>query len=42
MGAETPGALARSVVQSDREGLREDSLAEAMGKFVPDPQRTCD
>lgn len=33
-----PGALARSVVQSEKEGVRalKDSLAEAMGKFVQD------
>ena len=33
-----PGALAKSVVQSDKEGLKalKDGLAEAMGKFVPD------
>ena len=33
-----PGALARSVVQTDKKGMRalKDSLAEAMGKFVPD------
>jgi arylsulfatase len=32
------GALARSVVQSEKEGIGalKDSLAEAMGKFVPD------
>ena len=33
-----PGALAKSVVQSDKKGLKalKDGLAEAMGKFVPD------
>ena len=33
-----PGALAKSVVQSDKAGLKalKDGLAEAMGKFVPD------
>jgi arylsulfatase A-like enzyme/uncharacterized membrane protein len=33
-----PGALAKSIVQSDKKGLKalEDGLAEAMGKFVPD------
>lgn len=33
-----PGALARSVVQTDKKGVRalKDGLAEAMGKFVPD------
>ena len=33
-----PGALAKSVVQSDKKGLKalQDGLAEAMGKFVPD------
>jgi hypothetical protein len=32
------GALLRSLVQSDKEGVAalKDSLAEAMGKFVPD------
>jgi arylsulfatase A-like enzyme/uncharacterized membrane protein len=43
-----PGALARSLVQSDKEGMRalKDSLAEAMGKFqqdrtvLPIPDRT--
>jgi arylsulfatase len=33
-----PGALAKSIVQTDRSGIRalKDGLAEAMGKFVPD------
>jgi arylsulfatase A-like enzyme/uncharacterized membrane protein len=33
-----PGALAKSVVETDKKGLRalKDGLAEAMGKFVPD------
>ena len=33
-----PGALAKSVVQSDKKGMRalQDGLAEAMGKFVQD------
>jgi len=33
-----PGALAKSVVQTDKKGTRalQESLAEAMGKFVPD------
>ena len=33
-----PGALAKSIVQTDKEGARalKDGLAEAMGKFVPD------
>ena len=33
-----PGALAKSIVQSDEKGLKalKDGLAEAMGKFVPD------
>src|SRR5262245_22304856 len=33
-----PGALAKSVVQTDKKGVRglQDGLAEAMGKFVPD------
>jgi arylsulfatase len=33
-----PGALARSVAQSDKEGMSalKDSLGEAMGKFAPD------
>ena len=33
-----PNALAKSVVQSDKKGIRalKDGLAEAMGKFVPD------
>ena len=33
-----PGALLRSVVQSDKQGIRalKDGLAEAMGKFAPD------
>ena len=33
-----PGALAKSIVQSDKKGLKalKDGLAEAMGKFVPD------
>ena len=33
-----PGALAKSVVQSEKSGMRalKDGLAEAMGKFVPD------
>ena len=33
-----PGALAKSIVQTDKKGLKalQDGLAEAMGKFVPD------
>jgi len=33
-----PGALAKSIVQSDKKGVKalKDGLAEAMGKFVPD------
>ena len=33
-----PGALAKSIVQSDKKGTKalKDGLAEAMGKFVPD------
>ena len=33
-----PGALAKSIVQTDKKGLKalKDGLAEAMGKFVPD------
>ena len=33
-----PGALAKSVVQTDKKGIKalKDGLAEAMGKFVPD------
>ena len=33
-----PGALAKSLVQTDKKGLKalKDGLAEAMGKFVPD------
>src|SRR5262249_8731633 len=33
-----PGALAKSIVQTDKSGVRalKDGLAEAMGKFVPD------
>jgi arylsulfatase A-like enzyme/uncharacterized membrane protein len=33
-----PGALAKSLVQTDKKGVKalEDGLAEAMGKFVPD------
>ncbi len=33
-----PGALAKSIVQTDKKGLNalKDGLAEAMGKFVPD------
>jgi arylsulfatase len=33
-----PGALAKSIVQTDEKGVRalKDGLAEAMGKFVPD------
>ena len=33
-----PGALAKSVVQTDKKGVKalKDGLAEAMGKFVPD------
>ena len=33
-----PGALAKSIVQSDKKGIKalQDGLAEAMGKFVPD------
>jgi arylsulfatase len=33
-----PGALAKSIVQTDKKGMRalKDGLAEAMGKFVPD------
>ena len=33
-----PGALAKSIVQTDKKGLKalQGSLAEAMGKFVPD------
>jgi len=33
-----PGALAKSIVQTDKRGMRalKDGLAEAMGKFVPD------
>src|SRR5262245_30107454 len=33
-----PGALAKSIVQTDKKGVRalKDGLAEAMGKFVPD------
>ena len=33
-----PGALAKSIVQTDKKGVKalKDGLAEAMGKFVPD------
>jgi arylsulfatase len=33
-----PGALAKSIVQTDKKGVKalQDGLAEAMGKFVPD------
>jgi len=33
-----PGALAKSIVQTDKKGIKalKDGLAEAMGKFVPD------
>jgi hypothetical protein len=33
-----PNALAKSIVQTDKKGMRalKDGLAEAMGKFVPD------
>jgi len=38
VGQALPGALARSIVQSEKSGMRalQDSLAEAMGKFAQD------
>ena len=39
-----PGALAKSIVQTDKKGMKalKDGLAEAMGKFVPGPHGAAD